>query len=347
MKPTRRFHWLLGCSLVLGCSSGAAVVGSDLVDGGRADGQGSCGARLIVVGTDPINAVVADDTHAYVAVFSPTVPQGGQPAQGTAHVLRVALDGSGAPSQLWTEARVSGLAIDEANVYVARADDTHGAIVKLSKDGTASPVVLAAEQLYPTSVRVDATHVYWTNRGTLSTSGTEMPGGGVSRVAKSGGAVEQLAVESLEPMTLVVDDTSVYWTDGFYAQAGIVMAAPKDGSSAPRQLARGQFNLTGLAADAERIYWATGGGGQIVALPKTGGAPSSIVQASTTVSVVADGASIYFVSNGLLQRVASTGGRPESIGCRANIDPQSFAVTPTAVVVANGSNLNIVAKSDH
>jgi hypothetical protein len=343
MVCIRRCVWLAPLSFALGCSSGTAVVGSDLVDGGHTT-EANCGTRLADLGDESISAVVADDTHAYVATFGNQVLQRGQPVQGSARILRVPLDGSTSTTQLSIETRVSAIAVDDSNVYVARADDTHGSIVKLAKDGTASPVVLATDQLYPTALGLDATHVYWTNRGAPSASGTDMPGGGVVRVPKAGGALQPLAVESLEPTTLVVDDTSVYWTDGFYAQAGIVMTAPKDGSSAARQLASGKFNLTGLAADAERIYWSTGGGGEIVTLSKAGGPPRTLVQASTTVGIVADGASLYFVSNGLLARVASSGGTPEQVGCGANSGPQSFAVTPTAVIIANGSTLGIVRK---
>ena len=72
-----------------------------------------------------------------------------------------------------------GLAIDDANIYWTATGfgDDDGAILKLAKDGSGTPVTLASAQSKPGPLTVDDTSVYLTNTGS----------GHVMRVPKDGG----------------------------------------------------------------------------------------------------------------------------------------------------------------
>jgi hypothetical protein len=68
-----------------------------------------------------------------------------------------------------------------------------------------TPITLAAEQVSPSSLAVDAFSVYWT------IGAERFSGGAVMKAPLGGGTATRLALAQDNPSSIVVDDTSVYW----------------------------------------------------------------------------------------------------------------------------------------
>jgi streptogramin lyase len=126
---------------------------------------------------------------------------------GANNALRVTL----APNQ--NQART--LAIDETYVYwTATAGGTVARCAKTGCNGVANVLVSALQS--PHGIAVDATHVYFTERGTVNA---------IKRVPKSGGTVEVFADAQAAPFNVVVDQKAVYWTNWVSPNGAIMKRA--------------------------------------------------------------------------------------------------------------------------
>jgi len=94
-------------------------------------------------------------------------------AAGTA--LRLT-PGSTQPQVVFTGQQPFGLALDATYLYVdtVGTDNADGTVVRVAKDGSGTPVVLASGLSWPSELSVDDVAVYWANQ----------EGGGVMKVAK-------------------------------------------------------------------------------------------------------------------------------------------------------------------
>jgi hypothetical protein len=114
--------------------------------------------------------------------------------------------GGGATPVASSQNHPCGVVSDGTYVYWANAGTapqfTDGAIMRSPvSGGGATPI--ATNQCDPTGwLRVDATHVYWTNN---------CDGGSVMRVAKAGGTVEPLATGQTSAGGIDLDASSAYW----------------------------------------------------------------------------------------------------------------------------------------
>jgi sugar lactone lactonase YvrE len=135
----------------------------------------------------------------------------------------------------------------------------------------APPVLLASGQNGPEYPLVDATHVYWTNVGS------------VARVAKTGGAVETLATVGVNNEGCALDSTHIYFADG----AGhAIYQLPKSGGTAVLRAASQSFPQT-VALDATHVYWASEGDGAIRRVPKSGGAVENLATGQANAYAIA------------------------------------------------------------
>jgi hypothetical protein len=165
--------------------------------------------------------------------------------------------------------------------------------------GTCQPVVLASEQMRPTEIALDATHVYFAAAAENA----------VRRVAVQGGPAELLTVDATLDSNIAIDDAYVYFMTGFVANGG-VGRAPKTGvpdGGTSTMVGTATFPLGFLAIDAENVYWTGGrfsGGpiqGGVYLAPKAvdGGLGVKVTGASVvakTTSVAVDDTNLYFAN---------------------------------------------------
>ena len=81
-----------------------------------------------------------------------------------------------------------------------------GGVKRVAPGSPGQVTTIAADQAYPNGLAVDATHVYWTNRGD----------GTVKRMPKGGAPGEPptvIATGQVAPGPIVVDETHVYWAN--------------------------------------------------------------------------------------------------------------------------------------
>ncbi len=95
--------------------------------------------------------------------------------QGAGTALRLP-PGSTQPQVLFTGEQPFGIALDATYLYVSTigTDSADGTVVRLPKDGSGTPFVMASGLSWPSELSVDDVAVYWVNQ----------EGGGVMKVAK-------------------------------------------------------------------------------------------------------------------------------------------------------------------
>lgn len=151
-------------------------------------------------------------------------------------------------SQAFTPDRYTTLASDGLSVFAARKADI--AVITSGADaGVFEPT--PSEIL---DLAVDGTKVFW-----LTAAGT------VNAKDKTGaGATQTLASGQAGLARLALYQDWVFWTaGGATATDGFVAYAPKDGSAAPKIVAKGQSQPFGIAVDESGIYFANAGSGTI------------------------------------------------------------------------------------
>ena len=206
----------------------------------------------------------------------------GQSGNGAASAHSVSVDG-GLPLEHGRGCASDGnlsLAVDSASIYFVNA--TAGSVYRAAKV-TGGCAAIVSGLSAPSSVVVDATSLFVTNE-TSTTGGlmtapksggpaTPIAGnviaaargvaadgnapfvattdGRIVRVNKDGSGFVELAKGGLHPTHLAVDDTSVFWSD-----SGLVWAADKV-MGIPRVIATRQPEVSEVAVDRGRVYWAT------------------------------------------------------------------------------------------
>ena len=163
--------------------------------------------------------------------------------------------------------------------------------------GTCQPVILASEQLHPTEIALDATHVYFAATAASS----------VLRVPVKGGAVELLTDGATLGSNIAIDDAYVYFMNGGYPNGGVARV-PKSGAvdAGPTTIATAVFPTAFLAIDNTNVYW-TGGrftGGTILggvydsSKATVNGLGNKLVPAisAETTTIAVDDTNVYFAN---------------------------------------------------
>jgi hypothetical protein len=246
----------------------------------------------------------------------------------TGKVMKVPVSG-GAPTTLATASNgvssaIEGLAIDAANAYWTAYTD--GTITKVPLTGGPA-VILAANEVNPSSIAVDTASVYWrTSQGAVK----KLPFGGTTAQTIGSGATAGLAVKDSAaywatadgvvkgtiiggPATLLVPDktiwaftldaSNIYWTS---PTTGAVMKMPLL-STTPTPVASGLAFPIDVAVDATHVYWV---GGKttytVMKAPLQGGAPVILATGPGTAQRIAvDANSVYWttVTDGAIRKV--------------------------------------------
>jgi sugar lactone lactonase YvrE len=156
---------------------------------------------------------------------------------------------------------------------------------------TASVEVVAAGQLKPWGVVLDADRVYWTNL---------ISNGDVMVVDKTGGTAQPIASMQPLPARLTLDATSVYFTT---AEGGTVRRAPKLGGSAI-DIATGGVRPARIVVDATYVYWTDEMAPGVYRAELTGGGtilPLASGGIETPTGIAVDASFVYFGDLGTKQ----------------------------------------------
>ena len=123
--------------------------------------------------------------------------------------------------------------------------------------GRCAPTPLATNLAHPTSLAVDATHLYWIDAGTDSTPSAT---GSVVRMPIAGGPVQTLASEQYGPLGIAVDRSRVYWGVGGPGGTydGALMAMPLAGGNPETLASEGMAYFGAIAVDDQSVYWVNG-----------------------------------------------------------------------------------------
>ena len=206
-------------------------------------------------------------------------------------------------------------------------------------------VTVAAAQVIPSRIAVDATSVYWT-------TGRVPPGGyctgcTVMALPLGGGISSTLTVTGSVPSGIVVDATNVYWTDtGFVPDpdagrpgaAGDVMVEPIDGGRSA-MLAVGLL-AQGIALDATNAYWTDSGIGAVMKVAIGDGTPGTSTQLATALNpsgIAVDATSVYWSDSGGVMKVPIAGGTSTMLA-PAGGAPGAVAVDATSVYWTDPGN---------
>jgi hypothetical protein len=203
-----------------------------------------------------------------------------------------------------------------------------------------APKVLAAEQVAPGELALDASHVYWTAYG------SDAGDGRIVRVSKSGGTPFILARRQSVPFGIAVDDTQVYWVNYDAGGAnGALMAVAKTGGT-PKALVTTPDGPRTVVVDAANAYFLTSNA--VVKVAKHGGAPSNVTSTQCGSAIAADDANLYWVVNCVMFppqgifKVAKTGGTAVKISDEA---PSKLVVQSDGLYfMAAGGNVMRLSK---
>lgn len=192
---------------------------------------------------------------------------------------------------------------------------------------SSTPVTLADGLDSPWAIAVDQTHVWFVEND--STAGT------VSRVAKTGGAVETFASNLTEPCAITTNATDVFWLERAGGSGGVLGRVSKGGGP-PVPLATGLKNAQNhLALDSTHVYFGdgkAGGGGAVRRVPIGGGPVETLVDTgivNLTTAIDVDSAWVYFQNDsGQIKRVPKAGGTVETVGAGS---PSSLKIVGTTL----------------
>lgn len=148
----------------------------------------------------------------------------------------------------------------------------------------AGETVLAPDEEWPTSIAIDATHVYW------ALDGIGCDGGRIRAMPKAGGPIVTLASDQPNPRALAVDQERVYFYDG--CGTGLLRSVPKRGGAVlDHALVVGDSDARVIALDSQNIYFNDVG---VLSTPKSGGSPVEIDNQNFVYALAADDGGVYW-----------------------------------------------------
>lgn len=190
LRQLDRATGAVGLVTPVGCNVDVAI---------RAGGQlfSSCGTSIIrgQLGSSAANTIATPGGSAYLQLEGSTLFYTDGP-----RVWRRDLDGAVA-----AQGGMRPEGIIAAGDRLLWTDADAGKIISLVPGS--APTVVAENQDVPWDLAADATHLYWTNRGSLSSNGS------IRRAPLAGGAVETVLSGLGYPLGLALDAHFIYWAN--------------------------------------------------------------------------------------------------------------------------------------
>lgn len=213
-------------------SSGAAI--------GRAGLDGSGADRSFISTLAYPEAIAVDAEHIYWTNATEAVGRAGIDGTAIDHEF---IAGSGA---------VSGIAVGSGHIYWSNRTD--GTIGRAKRDGTGVDQDFISGAAGPGHLAVDGSHIYWANLDAST----------IGRARRDGTDVEQDFITTLgHPAGLAVDDQHIYWVNANITPdfLGAIGRADRDGHKPDQTFTSSAMApsfgfLSGVAVDADHIYWA-------------------------------------------------------------------------------------------
>lgn len=212
--------------------------------------------------------------------------------------------------------------------------DCNGEVSDGCEATACTPIVIAADQFNPWSVRVDATHVYWTNA-----SGPA----GLNRLASNTLGSPEVLVADADEGDLFLGTDYVYWAN---AGLGLIRRLPKVNPTAtePEVVGTGVHPI-GVVVDDTYVYWTEAGddvdGGMTGSVSRaTKSGTDKLTLASGLPSpwlLTQDADNLYFTSReaGSVFRVAKSGGGAQMLAPGLNATPGALQGWGVVVDAAN------------
>jgi hypothetical protein len=253
------------------------------------------------------------------------------------------------------------LAADESGAYWIEDADGAGLVRHVSPGG--APVTIASGITKATAIAVDATRVYWTRRDALVEAVAKSGGavtivakvtssglalgdsnlffattdGSVVSVPKAGGPAELLASINGGGTDVAVDDQNVFFTtmpkpDAGPPATGVLWKRSRFGAGVAKPIATGLSTPSHVVLDANAAFVSVFGAGEIVRVPKNGGAPSIVATGEANpFGIAVDATKVYWTtfSGGELVRAPKQGGSRDVM--------TSGLVTPHGVAIGAGA----------
>jgi hypothetical protein len=218
--------------------------------------------------------------------------------EGQSAVSTARADGKDLVALKSTVGATQGLALFQGELFWSTQS---GQVRSAPAEGTGGASLIAQDQMDPVRIAVDATGIYWTDRGK----------GSVRKAVKGDdpGATSELAGDQARPIGLAVSPTHAYWVNQGKAESGFtdgaVMRVVKTGTNPstgelPELIAASKGAPYAIAIDEQRVYWTQLLDGTITSAPLTGGgaATTLVVGQSNPFAIAVDDENIYWANAG-------------------------------------------------
>jgi len=233
----------------------------------------------------------------------------------------------------------SGCAAGSAVVHVP--DASVQTPLPTSSAAPARPVQIARAQSYPSAIVVDATNVFWVNRGFGPADGGIE--GAIEKSNLDGSGVTRIAGGQYYSIDIAVDRDNAYWIDfgsSSLTSDGSVMRVSRDGGAIV-PLATGLGAPMGIAASGTDVYWTESASGIVARVPSTGGTPVPVASGQKEpLAITVDATSVYWTTgsgnaDGFVMKAPLGGGDAVTLASGRG-RPAAIAVDATNVYFADG-----------
>jgi hypothetical protein len=158
------------------------------------------------------------------------------------------------------------MVVDADNVYWTEPNAERVSMCPLAGCGT-SPTVLATGQYDCRGIAIDATTVYWTDYGGGATDDVMS-----CAIGGCGNTPVPVATNQVGPLDVALQGTNIFWTD---YNSSSVQGCALGSCATPVTYVSSEQSATGIAADADNVYWSDNTGtGSIKSCPILAGCGS-------------------------------------------------------------------------